>query len=39
MLIHSYDTVDLSAVWHIVKRDLPPLIEFLETVAPTEHEM
>ena len=38
VLIHCYDTVDIETVWEIVKRDLPPLITFLETVAPRDNE-
>ena len=34
ILIHCYDTVDVEAVCEIVNRDLPPLIAFLESVAP-----
>jgi len=36
VLIHCYDTIDLKTVWNIVTRDLPPLIDFLETVAPRQ---
>ena len=32
------DAVDIETVWKIVKRDLPPLITFLETVAPRDNE-
>lgn len=38
ILIHRYDDVDLREVWTIVDRDLPPLIRFLESVAPTQDD-
>jgi uncharacterized protein with HEPN domain len=34
ILIHQYDAVDLSEVWAIVTDKLPPLLAFLESVAP-----
>lgn len=38
ILIHCYDTVDIETVWEIIDRDLPPLIAFLESVAPKDTE-
>jgi len=38
ILIHCYDTIDAETVWEIVDRDLPPLIAFLERVAPRRPE-
>ncbi len=32
-LIHEYDDVDLTIVWHAVHIDLPPLIAALEEIA------
>jgi uncharacterized protein with HEPN domain len=31
IIIHDYDDVDLDVVWNTAQRDLPPLIERLET--------
>ncbi len=31
-LIHGYDAVDLDILWAIIKNDLEPLVEQLETV-------
>ena len=36
VLIHCYDTIDVESVWEIVNRDLPPLVVFLESIAPWE---
>ncbi|MBC7809510.1 MAG: DUF86 domain-containing protein [Burkholderiales bacterium] len=33
-IIHDYKNVDLSIVWQIVTRNLPPLIEQLEKIVP-----
>jgi len=33
-LIHGYDAVDFDILWQVVTRDLPPLIEVLEKIAP-----
>jgi len=38
ILIHRYNEVDLQAVWLIATRELPPLIRFLESIAPQEEE-
>ena len=38
ILIHCYDTVDIETVWEIIDRDLPPLVTFLESVAPKDTE-
>ena len=32
-MVHGYDDVDLSILWDIIKNDLPPLIEQLETLV------
>lgn len=37
ILIHQDDTVDSGTVWAIVTDNLPPIIAFLETVAPPEN--
>jgi len=31
-LIHGYDAVDFDILWAIIQRDLPPLIQQLETI-------
>ncbi len=36
ILIHRYDMVDIGEVWRIVTREIPPLIEFLASIAPEE---
>ncbi len=33
-LIHGYDSVDLDILWHIVSKDLDPLIAALERIVP-----
>ncbi|TET36182.1 MAG: DUF86 domain-containing protein [Planctomycetota bacterium] len=38
ILIHRYNGVDLNQVWLIATRELPKLLEFLESVAPGEEE-
>jgi uncharacterized protein with HEPN domain len=35
-LIHGYDSVDFDILWQIVTQDLPPLIETLEAIIPSE---
>jgi uncharacterized protein with HEPN domain len=32
-LIHGYDSVDFDILWNIITKDLPPLIEKLESIA------
>lgn len=34
IIVHHYDDVDLREVWLIARRDLPPLLEFLESILP-----
>lgn len=36
VLIHCYDTIDLTTVREIITRDLPQFIAFLESVAPQD---
>jgi uncharacterized protein with HEPN domain len=36
VMIHDYDTIDLTVVWDTVQRDLPPLIAELEKIVPPE---
>jgi uncharacterized protein with HEPN domain len=36
MLIHEYDSVDYEEVWQTATRDVPPLIQLLEPLVPTE---
>ena len=31
-LVHGYDEVDFDILWEIIIRDLPPLIEAVETI-------
>ncbi|MEK6790761.1 MAG: DUF86 domain-containing protein [Deltaproteobacteria bacterium] len=31
-MIHEYDDIDITTVWVTAKRDLPPLIAFLEKI-------
>lgn len=31
-LIHGYDTVDFDRLWVILRQDIPPLIDQLETI-------
>ncbi|MBV9774712.1 MAG: DUF86 domain-containing protein [Gemmatimonadetes bacterium] len=33
-LVHDYRGIDLSRVWDIVQRDLPPLIDALDRLIP-----
>jgi uncharacterized protein with HEPN domain len=35
-LIHGYDTVDLSIVWHILRDDVPLLVRNLESVLDSD---
>ena len=35
-LIHHYDDVDIDIVWETIVRDIPSLIEFLESKLPPE---
>jgi len=37
-LIHEYDAADLDEVWKTVTKDIPPLIVFLEPLAPRDKE-
>jgi uncharacterized protein with HEPN domain len=37
-LIHGYDQVDFDILWQILTRDLPPLIEELETILSSRGE-
>jgi len=36
LLIHEYDGVDLTIVWHAVQHNLPPLISELERIFSSE---
>jgi len=36
ILIHLYDCVDLDEVWHVVTKDLPELIAYIEPLLPPE---
>ena len=36
VLAHHYDAVDLPEVWLVVTEKVPPLLAFLESVAPKE---
>lgn len=35
-MIHGYDDVDMDVVWDTVERDIPHLIEIIESLAPPE---
>ena len=35
-LIHGYDAVDLDVLWDTIIDDLPPLIDELEKILPSE---
>jgi uncharacterized protein with HEPN domain len=35
-LIHGYDAVDLNVLWDTIIDDLPPLIDELEKILPSE---
>ncbi len=35
-LIHGYDAVDLDVLWYTIIDDLPPLIDELEKILPSE---
>lgn len=36
VVVHQYDEVDFEALWDVVKESLPPLIRFLEAIAPKQ---
>jgi uncharacterized protein with HEPN domain len=38
ILIHQYNNVDLEQVWEIATKEIPPLISFLESIAPEPEE-
>lgn len=38
-LVHAYDRIDLDALWDIIQRDIPPLIEQLEDLIAKENEI
>ena len=35
-MIHRYDDIDMAIVWETVERDIPYLIQSIESVAPWE---
>jgi uncharacterized protein with HEPN domain len=35
-MIHRYDDIDMGIVWETVMRDIPRLIQMIESVAPSE---
>ena len=35
-MIHGYDDVDMDIVWDTVGRDIPHLIQIIESLAPPE---
>ena len=35
-LIHAYFDIDLDKVWDTITDDLPPLIDALEKIVPSE---
>lgn len=35
-MIHGYDDIDMDVVWDTVERDVPRLIQILESLAPPE---
>ena len=37
-MIHGYDDVDMDIVWDTVERDIPHLIQIIESLAPPESE-
>ena len=37
-MIHGYDDVDMDIVWDTVERDIPHLIQIIESLAPPENE-
>jgi uncharacterized protein with HEPN domain len=38
-LIHEYFRVDSDKVWEVVKKDLPPLIAWIEPLVPPEESV
>ena len=36
VMIHDYDDIDLEIVWDTVMKDLPPHIQRLESIVPSE---
>lgn len=38
-LIHGYADVDLDLVWQVVMEDVPPLVETLEPLVPSEDDL
>lgn len=37
-MIHGYDNVDVDIVWDTVERDIPHLIQIIESLSPPESE-
>lgn len=37
-IIHGYDDVDIDIVWDTVERDIPHLIQIIESLALSENE-
>ena len=37
-LIHTYDQVDLSRVWHTAVTDIPNLVEYLQPFLPIDQD-
>ena len=35
-MIHRYDDIDMDIVWETVRRDIPELIQMIESVAPSD---
>jgi uncharacterized protein with HEPN domain len=35
-LIHGYDQVDFDILWQILTRDLPPLLDELDRIVPSD---
>ena len=33
---HEYDNIDLDIVWHVVKNDVPTLLQYIEPLLPKE---
>ena len=36
VMIHDYDDIDLNIVWDTVMKDLPPVIQRLESIVPPQ---
>lgn len=36
VIVHQYDDVDMPSVWTVVTNELPGLIKFMKSVAPSE---